>query len=184
AIFLFTCKSFSQVLTNINWVENVGVNDNDKIYYDINKKLVWANFEGVPNLPNPIAAITSSGFGYKSDMHTTNGKGQINVYVYCYFSKSNSWVKAGRNTPYVLNHEQHHFDATFLIAKLFINKIKKATLTSSNMNKVLGDLYKECNMALKKLQNEYDAETKNGQIILKQEKWNKYFEAKLNEITN
>jgi hypothetical protein len=155
------------------------MNASDVIYYNANKKLVWSDFKGIPGPPSPIAAITSSGFGYKASMHSSNGKGQIDVEIYCYFSKTNSWVKPAKKSAYVLLHEQHHFDATYLAAKLFIEKVKAANLTTSNMNEVLAKLYKECCNGMHQMQNDYDGQTMNGQLKDKQEKWNSFFEEKL-----
>jgi hypothetical protein len=181
---LFVSNINAQVVTNVSWVEKSSLNAADVIYYNANKKLVWENFMGVPNKPNPVVAITSSGFGYNVDMHTSNGKGQINVAVYCYFSKPKSWVKAGKNTAYTLTHEQHHFDATYIAAKLFIEKIREAKLTTSNMNAVLTKLYNNSCSIMNKMQNDYDSETMNGQLKAKQEKWNSFFDETLIRLKN
>jgi hypothetical protein len=174
----------AQITTNITWVEKSSMNDADIIYYNLSKKLIWDNFKAEPNLPNPIAAITSSGFGYTAGMHSKNGKGQINVEVYCYFSKLESWVKEGKNTDYILNHEQHHFDATYIAAQLFLKKIKAIKLTTSNMNAQVALLYKECCTGMNNMQTRYDRETKNGQLTLQQEKWNTFFNEKLLTLKN
>jgi hypothetical protein len=186
-ILLFFTSHFTanaQITTTISWVEKSNANAADVIYYNANKKLVWADFKGTPAQPSPVAAITSSGFGYKAGMKSSNGKGEINVSVYCYFSKPNSWVRKGKTTPYILNHEQHHFDATYICTKRFIEKIRNANLTTTNMNDVLAKLYKECSTEMRKMQADYDGETMNGQLKDKQEKWNKFFEEKLSLLTN
>jgi hypothetical protein len=180
-IFFITAKA--QITTNISWVEKSSMNAEDVIYYNANTKLTWADFIGPQGPPSIVAAITSSGFGYKAGMHSTNNIGEINVSVYCYFSKPKSWVRKGKTTTYILNHEQHHFDATYICAKKFIEKIRNANLTTSNMNDVLAKLYKDCLAEMSKLQADYDGETKNGQLKEKQEKWNNFFTEKLLFIT-
>jgi hypothetical protein len=186
-ILLFFTSHFTanaQITTTISWVEKSSGNPSDVIYYNQNKKLIWADFKGTPAPPSVVAAITSSGFGYKASMQSTNGKGSINVSVYCYFSKPNSWVRKSKTTPYILNHEQHHFDATYICTKKFIERIRNANLTTSNMNEVLAKLYKECSMEMHKMQADYDGETMNGQLKEKQEKWNNFFDEKLSSLTN
>jgi hypothetical protein len=178
--FYFTVDA--QIITNIAWVEKSNAKPADVIYYNPNKKLVWTDFKGTPGPPSAVAAITSSGFGYKAGMKSSNGKGEINVSVYCFFSKPNSWVRKGKTTAYILNHEQHHFDATYICTKRFIEKIRSTILTTSNMNDVLAKLYKECSAELRKMQADYDGETMNGQLKDKQEKWNIFFEEKLRVI--
>jgi hypothetical protein len=189
AVFFFLQTFFvsignAQITTTISWIEKTSMNATDVIYYNKNKKLVWADFKGAPAPPSAVAAITSSGFGYKASMQTSNGKGSINVSVYCYFSKPKSWVRKGKTTAYILNHEQHHFDATYICAKRFIEKIKIATLTTSTMNDVLAKLYKACCAEMSKMQTDYDGETMNGQLKDKQEKWNAFFDAALLPLTN
>jgi len=152
---------------------------NDVIYYNPSQSLVWSNFKGTPGPPSPIAAITSSGFGYKANMKNTGTKGEINVMVYCYFSKSKSWVKPGKTTTYILNHEQHHFDVSYLAAGIFIEKVKKAGLTMANCNTLLPKIYRECCDFMNKMQDDYDGQTKNGQLADEQARWNAYFNARV-----
>jgi hypothetical protein len=175
----FTNAALAQVSTVISWTEKTKLDPKNTIYYNATKKLVWDDFKGTASQPEPIAAITASGFGYKSAMHTVNGKGEITVSIYCYFNKQNSWVRKGKNTAYILNHEQHHFDVTYIAAKMFIDKVKAAGLTTSNMETLLSKIYKECTTAMHKMQNDYDKETNNGQIKEKQEEWNKFIELQL-----
>jgi FtsZ-binding cell division protein ZapB len=171
--FLFgTIFCNAQTSIEISWIENPSFEKKDVIFYKLSNKLNWADFKGMPNLPPPVSAITSSGFGYKAAMQSEDDKGEITVGIYCYFDKLKSWVRKGRNTKYTLNHEQHHFDITYLAAKMFIDKVKTASLTTSNMNEVLDKLYKECTATMKKMQNDYDGETKNGQLKDKQAEWN------------
>jgi hypothetical protein len=175
----FTNAVLAQVSTVVSWTEKTKLETKNTIYYNAARKLTWNDFKGVSNQPEPIAAITSSGFGYMCNMHTVDGKGAINVNIYCYFNKPNSWVRKGKNTAYILNHEQHHFDVTYIAAKMFIDKVKAAGLTTSNMDVMLSKIYKECCGVMNKMQNDYDAETKNGLLKNKQEEWNKFIDAQL-----
>ena len=175
--YLFDAEA--QIVTRISWTEKTSMPSSDVIYYNASKKLKWADFNGMPGPPSPVAAITASGFGYKASMQSTNGKGHIDVAIYCYFSKINSWVKPASKTAYVLTHEQHHFDATYLAAKLFTEKVKASSLSTTNMDALLAKLYKESCSYMNELQNNYDGETKNGQLSDKQEKWNTFFDNKL-----
>lgn len=156
---------------------------NDAIYYNPAKKLIWKDFKGTPSEGGgPVAAITSSGFGYKADMKTNGTKGRINIGVYCFFSKGKSWVKPGRTTPYILNHEQHHFDVSFLAAGVFMDKLKKMNITPANSNIILPKLYREACDLMNKMQNDYDGQTKNGQLPEIQDKWNEFFAERLQPV--
>lgn len=181
-LFLFSHIS-AQVTTNIYWTEQTEMNKNNTIYYNPTKNLVWDDFKGVPGPPSPIAAITASGFGYKANMSSSSGKGEINIAVYCYFNKKGSWVKPGKTTAYILTHEQHHFDVSYLAAGIFMNKIKNTVITTSNINTVLPKIYKECCDMMNKMQDDYDGQTMNGQLEDRQKKWNTFFAEKVPLIT-
>ena len=173
----------AQVSTNVYWTDQTEMNKNNTIYYNPEKKLVWDDFKGVPGPPSPVAAITASGFGYKANMNSSGGKGEINISVYCYFNKKGSWVRQGKTTLYILNHEQHHFDVSYLAAGIFMNKIKNTVITTSNINSVLPKIYKECCDMMNKMQDDYDGQTMNGQLEDKQKKWNAFFAEKVPLIT-
>lgn len=173
----------AQVTTNVYWTEQTEMNKSNTIYYNPGKNLLWEDFRGVPGALSPVAAITASGFGYKANMSSSNGKGEINVAVYCYFNKKGSWVRPGKTTSYILNHEQHHFDVSYLAAGIFINKLKNTVITSSNCNTLLPRIYKECCDMMNKMQDDYDSQTMNGQLEDKQKKWNVFFAEKVPLIT-
>jgi hypothetical protein len=99
--------------------------------------------------------------------------------VYCYFNKNKSWVKPGRTTDYILQHEQHHFNISYIAAKIFQDKLKEADFTLSNYNTLLPQLYNEACAVMNKLQDDYDGETKNGQLNDKQDRWNNYVDTAL-----
>lgn len=182
-MLFFIASSYGQVTTNVFWTEQTDMIKASTIYYNPDKNLVWADFKGIPGPPSPVAAITASGFGYKANMTSSGGKGEINVAVYCYFNKNSSWVRPGKTTAYILNHEQHHFDVSYLAAGIFINKIKNTALTTSNCNVLLQRVYKECCDIMNKMQDDYDGQTMNGQLEDKQQKWNVFFSEKLPLIT-
>ncbi|MBS1495403.1 MAG: hypothetical protein JSU03_09320 [Bacteroidetes bacterium] len=169
----------AQFITNVYWVDEKMMPNNETIYYHPNSKLKWSDFNGEPNLTGNVAAITASGFGYKATMKNNGTKGQLNIAVYCYFNKNKSWVKPDKKTGYILNHEQHHFDVSFIAANLFFERLKKAGINFNNYNKVLPDIYKECCDLMNKMQDEYDGQTKNGQLKDVQEKWNRFIISKL-----
>ncbi len=178
-----TVSANAQYTANVYWTEESGENSKSIIYYDATRPLLWADFKGQPGSAGPVAAVTTSGFGYKANMTSSHGKGQLNVGVYCYFSKGQSWVKPGKNTVYILNHEQHHFDVSFIAATMFMDRLKNTTLTLANYNAVLTKLYKECCDAMNKMQDDYDGQTKNGQLVDVQEKWNNFILGKLPYVT-
>lgn len=174
--FLFfivlTLHSYAQVTVTVRWSPHVPPVNSDTIFYNPSRKLTWPDFKGTPGSPADALAITSSGLGYLATMQSMNGKTAIDINVYCYFSKQSSWVRKGRESDYALTHEQHHFDVTYIITNSFIQKLKEAKYTRNNYGNQVEKIYNECCRQLEKMQNEYDGQTKNGQLKNIQAEWN------------
>lgn len=181
---LLTLSSQAQFSSNIYWTEQTTMPSSETIYYTSSNALTWNDFKGKPDNNSVAAAITASGFGYKADFKSNGTKSQLNIGVYCYFNKKSSWVKPGKTTDYILTHEQHHFDISFLAAGIFLEKLKTAGITRQNYNAILPKLYNECVALMNKMQNEYDGQTKNGQLKDIQAQWNDYVSAKVKAATN
>lgn len=182
-VLLYSDFAQAQTTTNINWTEKTTMPASEVIYYNPSKKLQWPDFKGLPINEGRVAAITMSGFGYTAAMKRNGNKSEINIGVYCYFSKDKSWVKPGKTTPYILNHEQHHFDISFIAASIFVNRLKGMEITTANINTVLPRLYKECCDIMNKMQDDYDGQTKNGQLKDMQADWDLQLQNKLAEVT-
>lgn len=181
-LFIFTAVK-AQVTTNIYWTEKSDLPSSQVIFYNPAKELQWPDFKGVPATSGIVAAITMSGFGYTASMKRNGNKGEINIGIYCYFNKEKSWVKPDKKTAYILTHEQHHFDISYIAARIFADRLKNTVITTSNINALLPAIYKECCDIMNKLQDDYDGQTKNGQLKEMQLKWNNTLDEKLLAIT-
>ncbi|HEV8081012.1 MAG TPA: hypothetical protein VGP43_09880 [Chitinophagaceae bacterium] len=144
----------------------------DTIYHDVKKRLAWKDFKGVPDLKHFAGAVTASGYAFDADMQMNDDIIYLNIGVYVYFTKNQSWKKANINSDYHLLHEQVHFDITRLGAESFIKLIANEKFTKENyalvLNSVFDGAYNE-NMAL---QNQYDKETRHSIDQQMQLKWN------------
>lgn len=169
----------AQLTTHVYWTENTAMPASEVIYYKPEKKLAWADFKGAHVPDGIVAAVTMSGFGYKAELKGSGNTGQLNISVYCYFSKLKSWVKPDKKTAYILNHEQHHFNISFIAASLFVSKLRNANITLSNHKTLLPEIYRDCLAEMSRLQDAYDNETKNGQLKDIQAQWDKRLEDKL-----
>ena len=175
--------SLAQFNTVIQWESNKPSANNDTIYYDSNRKLTWADFRGKPAISGPAAAITESGFGFKMSVNSFNRKTDMVITVFCYFNKEKSWVRPGMDDDYALEHEQHHFDITYINAVLFIQKLRKAQFNRGNFNVLVNKIHDECFTAMDKMQDEYDSQTSNGRIKSMQKAWNKKVSQQLDSLT-
>lgn len=181
--FFFFCiatsSGFTQVTVSIKWSPHIPAIGSDTIYYKPKQKLLWQDFAGKPGEPLNASALTTSGFGYRSSIQYLNDKTDIMISVYCYFGKKTSWVRAGKESAYALNHEQHHFDITYLVTNLFVKKLKALKFTRNNYNMLLEQVYIESYQELEKMQNNYDGQTRNGRLKNIQSEWNEKIEKQL-----
>ena len=181
---LLSHVSQAQISTNIYFTNSTNLSVSETIYYAKSRKLTWLDFTGAPILTGNVGAITSSGFGYKSSLKKEGDKGQLNIAVYCYFTKNKSWVKPNAKTGYILQHEQGHFDISYLASQLFIQKAKELSSDAVSCNKSLPELYNSVIAQMHKMQNDYDSQTMNGREEASQEKWNKFLAEQLSSITD
>lgn len=94
------------------------------------------------------------------------------INVYCFFNQSKSWVKPDSRNDYTLNHEQRHFDISYIAALRFVQRLRLQRFTRNNYNDLIDKTYSESYAYLSTLQDAYDAETGNGTDKAKQAAWN------------
>lgn len=156
----------------------------DTIFYNINQKLQWTDFQGKPGTQHFIGAITASGFAFRSSMNYSNDVLNIRINISPFFSKKDSWKKSEINSSYHLEHEQHHFDISRLGAEEFLKEIQKTTFTMQNYQQLLNKIFSRVYDANIELQQQYDRETKNSIDITKQMEWNKIINDKIESLVN
>lgn len=182
--FLFVGTLKAQLLTKVEWTNQTSMPANEVIYYVPGDKLIWANFKGKSPADNGrTAAITMSGFGYMASLTSSGKNAELNIKVYCFFNKNKSWVRPGKTTDYILNHEQLHFDISYIAACNFIERIQNANITTKDYNSLLSRIYNESIESMNKMQDDYDGQTRNGQEIAIQDKWDKHINNKMTVIT-
>lgn len=169
-----------KVDTKITWLTDIP-DPADNIIYNPQQKLTIADFKGTPNNATDAVAITSSGFMFKAGYHAENGKATLAISVYCSFSKSESWMKERGKTAYILAHEQHHFDISYISTLLFIKKLQQTRFQQDSYLEQLKTIHAAAVQQMKELQRQYDEETHNGINTARQEEWNITIEKKLND---
>jgi hypothetical protein len=182
-LFFVFHSSNAQFTSSVYWTEQTTLVPADVVYYNKERPLAWKDFKGTAQESSIASAMTASGFGYKADVKNNGSKGQIIIGVYCFFNKNSSWVKAGKTTGYILSHEQNHFSISYIAACYFIEKLKATEISSVNYNTILAKLYKESCDYMNKMQQDYDGQTKNGQLKDIQAKWDQFVSNKVNSIT-
>lgn len=167
-----------QIQVTVKYVTSDPMVTKSIIYYDKATPLTWPDFKGKPDESSVAAAITNAGLGFKMMFHSRENMATLQIAVNCNFSRMDSWVKDGRRTPYILNHEQHHFDIAYLHTRWFIQHLRETKYTMKDYAAVIKKIYYQAQTDLLKMQNQYDGETKNSQLADQQELWNK----KINQL--
>jgi len=156
--------------------------EDDSIAWKASRKLRWDDFKGKAVDDDPADALTYTanqtffeGFGVGSRFN-------VESKVTCYFIKDKSWVKTGKESDYLLNHEQRHFDLAETGAREFRKKLKQAIFNSENFNKEIKKITDEVHDKYDRLQEEYDAETNHSRIEEKQKEWDLKIDRMLGDL--
>lgn len=172
-LFSFQLADAQQPLTvHVHLLHKLASAKSDTIYYDLNRKLTWQDFQGVPAANSPAGAITSSGFAFDAGMESDGQHTTLNLEVYVFFIKHESWKKPGIHSAYHLQHEQHHFDITRLGAEHLVQALRQAHFTSQNFRALLNTIFEKVYAQNQALQHQYDLETHNSIDTTRQRQWN------------
>lgn len=170
---LFFSNSYSQkVLVNVFFVNKVAKPSSDTIYYEASKPLAWKDFKGNPDLKHFGGAVTASGYAFDADIKQEGKIIYLNIGVYVFFLKNESWRKPNINSDYHLLHEQRHFDITRLGAENFIKQLVKSSFTKDNYNDILNTVFDRTYNDNISLQDKYDIETQHSIKKDQQLMWN------------
>lgn len=145
--------------------------DSDSLFYQYHRKLQWSDFKATAPLRGPSAAVSYTSFAYEGNSLLKKDTLQINLTLQVFFIKSASWVKSFARDTYSLEHEQTHFDITWLVALRFQQRIKSMDLTPDDYDSIIQYQYIESFREMNKLQEAYDRETNHGQDPAAQKKW-------------
>ncbi|MEO5985236.1 MAG: hypothetical protein ABIP80_06990 [Ferruginibacter sp.] len=157
-------------------------NKSDTIYYDFARQLNWNDFKGKPDENHFGGAVTASGFAFDSQMKFDGRNIYLNIVVYTFFAKNDSWKKPQINSEYHLLHEQHHFDITRLGAEKLVEDIAKAPFTKDNYNSLLTSLFDKAYKENSDIQHRYDKETLHSIDTAKQQEWNDKIAAAIKKL--
>lgn len=164
-------KFLLTILVCLFMVPTIG--DEVKMQWNENRQLTWDDFKGVPNAGDDFVASTNSGISFSFSYQTRNGKMNMDYEVFCNFYPELSWYKKELVTPYILKHEQTHFD----ISELFARKLRKAmaeTNFGSNLKDEVNAVYQEIETQRRQMQNQYDLESDHSKNEAAEMRWRTY----------
>jgi hypothetical protein len=142
----------------------------DFICWTENLKLVWSDFQGIPDTAG-IFVDKKAATAYQIRKYQYLDSGLPNYRITTLFFTKKSWTR-DTLSALLLSHEQLHFD----IAELYSRKIRKG-IQELRQKRVREDsqylaLIDLMLAELDKYHNEYDKKTWNGAIDFLQEEWN------------
>ncbi len=181
--FLPTAKLFAQTLpVTVNYVTDDGRNDPSSVFYNGKRVLNWNDYKAAPDYTSIAAALTSAGFGYSLGFNSANGISTLSIDGFCNFHQNDSWVKPAGKNDYILKHEQHHFDISYICTMDFIKKIQHAALTNANFKSEVKNIYYASIKEMTDMQNLYDDETQHGILKDKQQEWSDKIDMQLQAL--
>lgn len=135
------------------------------------KQLSWSDFKGKPTSTH--AAETSTTI----TVSTTEGAGVFHYHVESWMSPYQSFTRT--NNPYVLLHEQGHFDITEIYTRKAKVLAKRYDSCGADGNAEFQSAYSILLKAWGDEQQLYDMETSHSQNKEAQEKWGRYISERL-----
>ena len=142
-----------------------------------NRRLTWSDYKASPDRNSDAAATTTT---YLSISY--NISDDFSYRIESKFSKSRSW--GIHKTPYILAHEQGHFDISEIFARKLNKKMLEYKFNKRTYQQELKRIYQEILDEKETLQNNYDRETNHSINKEKQAEWLKRIEKLLKEYEN
>lgn len=139
--------------------------DAEYIPWLTDSRLTWEDFLCAPRRNSDAVASTSTALGIAYQIKD----GRFFYQVSCKFSKNKSWGLI--KTPYILAHEQGHFDITEIFARKLYQALKGYHLNRTTFNTDVNTIYETVVEAKEAFQAAYDRETDHSRNKRKQEEW-------------
>jgi hypothetical protein len=170
-------------MAQVNVIIATSTDTPNRIVYSLARPLAYDDFAGDYTVKQgDEAAVTASGIGIEYKSSVEHSKLVVNVKLIPVFFKNNSWFKPEAKIENVLAHEQTHFDITAIKTCEFAARIRAATFTKNDYDKLLQAYLDEFTRITKDEEDKYDAETNHGLVRDKQIEWQEKVKAKLKEV--
>lgn len=152
----------------------------EKIQWKENEKLTWDDFRGKPLSSASFVASTNTGISFQYSYSIQNGDMSVEYSVESFFSPEGSWYIPERVSPYILKHEQAHFDISELHARMLRKNLDGKTF-SKKIKSEIESIYQQVEQKRRAMQTKFDAETDHSRNEAKEIFWQKYIANQLAE---
>ena len=137
----------------------------DMLNWSASKKLTWSDYKASPNPYSDAAASTTTYLTISYNISSTD----FSYKIESRFSKTRSWGL--HKTPYILSHEQGHFDIAEIFARKLHKKMTEYRFDKKGYEKDLKKIYQDILDEKREMQDDYDKETNHSINKEKQEEW-------------
>lgn len=129
------------------------------------RPLTWHDFQCAPKRNGDAVASTSTSLGIAYHI-----KNYVLTYeITCNFSKTKSWGLV--KTPYILAHEQAHFDITEIFARKLHQSLMEYEFDQRTYKKDINSIYQQIVAEKEAFQEAYDKETDHSRNKRVQYEW-------------
>ena len=195
-------KSLQVILTFVIMTSFIPENNKENIRWSEDKKLMPADFKGIPEKDSTMRIAALSSVEISSEYRFTGNHDSLFCNIYAVFYTHESWMRSeftrdGSVSEEVLSHEQGHFDITEIYARIFRKSLCENELKKEKVQEQTESMYNQFFNELETTQQLYDQETSNvhmrknktGIIQLssdekakQQKKWNDKINKELKEL--
>lgn len=149
--------------------------DEEMIPWSGHRRLTWEDFQCAPMRNTEAVALTSTSLGISYKVKNS----QFIYDITCTFSKRHSWGIL--RTPYILAHEQGHFDITELYARKLHYRLQNYRFNAATFKSDINNIYQSVVKEKEAFQEQYDRETDHSRKKVRQEEWLVHIEALLDD---
>jgi len=158
--------------------------DENMMLWSESSQLTWNNFKGQVEKDTDVVATTASGITFSYSIKKTDNRVvNFSTIVLGHFYPDKSWVKQEKVDNHILAHEQLHFDITELHVRKFKHQIEKLRVSNA-ISLELDNLHQEINVALSKMQNNYDSQSDYSRNLSHQAEWEDFVKKELQKLSN
>ncbi|MGB8374159.1 MAG: DUF922 domain-containing protein [Salegentibacter sp.] len=155
--------------------------DEEKIEWNQDRPLTWADFKAEPPANDPYEANTNSGISYSWTYSTSSGRPDLRYEVHTYFYPELSWSRELEEEDYILAHEQLHFDISELYARKLRKELEEYEI-GRNIRRDLRNIYNKIEQEREAMEKAYDAESNHSKNREAEFRWRKMIAKKLSEL--
>lgn len=151
------------------------------IEWNPQRALAWTDFSGKPDPKSSFDAWTYAGLNYSYSWYYSGNEIKVDLETYAYFDPAQSWVKKGKMSADLLEHEQIHFDIAELHVRYFKETVHSFQFTK-NIESEIDSLYDSIFERMLAMQIKYDAETDHYKNKEGQTKWAQFMKEELQRL--